>query len=157
MSDNDLADQFRAGFDAAAAQWSSRFVDEIMLNYTIDVDQLGGGVLGQASSTIVTPSYVQVRDALILDQTSATDFSVAANLNPDDAIDIRTNDRAGDIIIDRDESRRNSFLRITRSNAKSLGLVAANAGGEDSSITFNESFDFDFDQSDGITSGSLTS
>ena len=153
-TNNALADDFRNGFEAAAAKWSAEFVDSIMLNITIDVDgSLRDSILGGADPNFVVHSYTDVRTAIIADQTSATDASVAANLPGGTAIDIRTNDRSGAVVIDTDTTARNSFLRISRSNAKAIGLLSANDAAEDANITFNETFNFDFDQSDGITSG----
>lgn len=41
-------------------------------------------------------------------------------------------------------------MRLTRANAKSLGLLPNDASDSDASITFSSEFNWDFDQSDGI-------
>ena len=148
-----LAADFRAGFDAAAANWSAQFTDAIVLNYEIDVDALAPNVLGGANPEIANLSYSAVRSALIADQTTATDVSVTSNLVNASSIDLRTNDRSGAVVFDTDNSARNSFLRISNSNAKAIGLLNPTATGLDATITFNENFSFDFDQSDGIATG----
>src|SRR5437773_8511668 len=52
------------GFNAAAQRWSSLFADNVTVNININYANLGGNILGQASSSSDTFSYTATRNAL---------------------------------------------------------------------------------------------
>jgi hypothetical protein len=159
------------GFIAAADIWRSYFADPITVSIDIDFGPIGNGVLGGNASNYVVPSYSLVRNALTLDAQSADDAIAVASLQPGGSLDFITNDTAANIspltslrIRDNQASgtnaNNNSFLGISRANAKALGFALA--VGQDSSIAFTDftdfaspfptlpSIDWDFDPSDGI-------
>ncbi len=148
-----LANQVSTGFSAAAALWSSQLSNNYTFNLTIDYQALGAGILGSAGSDTVGLSYSSVRTALIASATSANDLTSVASLSNTSSLSFITNNRAGTRITDNDGSSNNSVLDVTRANAKALGLLAANASGVDTSITFSSNFGFDFNRADGITIG----
>jgi hypothetical protein len=115
---------------------------------------LSAGILAQAGSGFGSVSYEEVKWALSLDASSADDLMAVAHLPLGNFISFRTTDKDGNIIIDNNHSLNNEFLSITRANAKALGFIGDD-GLADADITFNTDFTFDFNRSDGITSGQL--
>lgn len=148
----------QAGFDAAAGRWESMLNDNITINITIGFSALPPGVLGSTSSNHQTFSYSSVRSAIISDATSTDDSTVAANLPSGSSIPIyinRTADNpngAGSATpyLDNDGGANNTTMRLTRANAKALGLITGTDAAEDAAITFSSDFAFDFDPTDGI-------
>ena len=145
----------RAGFRRAADLWSELFTDDVTVRLDVDFRNLGSGILGQAGSQFEEYSLGQVQGALAGDATGTRDATAAASaLALGTAIDFRTDLGASRALgIDNNNTRNNQFVRVNRANARALGLLAGDAAGSDASITFNSSFGFDFDRSDGIGSG----
>lgn len=163
-----ITTQAVAGFEEAAALWSSRFSDSITINLEIGFQSLSPGVLAQAGSTDATYSFSNVRAALDADRTSADDNTAVANLPGGSTFDLlinRTSDNpngSGSATpyldnnltdIDGDGRLNNNTIRLNNANAKALGLLSPTNAALDASITFNSDFGFDFDRSDGITAG----
>ena len=154
-----------AGFQAAGARWSALFTDNVTININIGFTTLGAGILAQASSTQADYTYTNVRTALITDANSATDTLAIANLPNNnggtsfDAMMSRTSDNpngAGSTTPFRDTAGANTTtVHMTNANAKALGLLAGNAAPSDASITFSDTFSWDFDSGDGITAGAF--
>lgn len=161
--DGTLSTQALAGFQDAANIWSSVLTDNVTINVSLSWQALSPGVIGSASSNFVTYSYSAVRSAMIADATSDDDATVAANLPAASAIGVyinRTSDNpngAGSATpyLDDDGGANNTNVRMTRANAKALGLLSANDANEDVAITFSSNFPFDFDSSDGIDPGKM--
>ncbi len=153
--------QVRGGFDSAASLWSNLFADPVTINIQIDFAALASGVLGSTGSTQNNFTYTQVRNALVLDLTSADDLIATTNLPAAPAVNMLLNrtsnspNGSGNAtpFLDSDGDANNTILRLTRANAKSIGLVGANDATSDASITFSSGFSFDFDRSNGINGG----
>lgn len=149
------------GFAQAGNLWSALFTDPVTININIGFTALGSGILGQASSTQGTISYSSFRNALSNDRTSADDFTAVSNLTSNSAFNLLINrtsnnpNGAGSATpyLDNDGDANNTTIRMTYANAKALGLLNANNSASDASITFSSNFTFDFDRSDGISSG----
>ena len=141
------------GFGAAGNLWSSLISDAVTVNVTIDLPSLGSGILGQASSASIAASYADVRTALLGDVTSADDVIATTNLQAGPSLVFVTNNTSGTRIVDNNASNNNNFLDVNRANAKALGLLAANDATSDADIEFSSNFSWDFDRSNGITSG----
>ena len=152
--------QALAGFQTAADRWASLLVDAVTVNINVNFTTLGSGILGQSSQTESVLNYSTVRTALVADAKSANDITAAGSL-PASSIPLYINgtsdnpNGSGSLVpyLDNNNSVNNTTVRITTANQKALGLLAANAPGVDASITFNSSFSFDFNPSDGITAG----
>ncbi len=151
-----------AGFAQAAAFWSGIFEDDVTVNVTAGFSNLGGSILGQAGSQRSLIDYDDFRNAMADDASSADDATMVANLPIGSSFDVfinRTSEATGtngaNPYLDNDGGANNTSVRITRANAKALGLINGNLGGEDTAITFNSAFAFDFDPSDGIDSGEI--
>lgn len=142
---------FVAGFAAAGQLWQDRLTDDVTINIRMEVDgSLSPTTLGGASNATNVYDYGSVRSALLTDITSTTDVFAAANLQPT-SIDFLSHDRSGNIVRSNGNNSWSGFLSIARANLKALGLIGAADAALDSSITFNEDFNFDFDRSDGIS------
>ena len=167
----------RGGFDAAAAYWSSVLTDNVTVNLDIGFKPLGAGILGSTGSTRSLLSMQQTYDALNADRTSTLDNTAVAGLRPlgvsaaipgAGAVSFIANalNAAGTgyvdtaTRIDNDGSVNNSTTAITKASAKALGLTtdvngaAINYASSDGSITFSNSFSFDFTPQNGIDAGS---
>ena len=150
-----------AGFQQATTIWEGIIQDNIVVNIDIRFgssdfsgNPLGSNVLGSASSSTNGFSYTNVRGALVADTSSANDAIAVANLPSGSNLSFLTNDSStGAIFTDANDTSNNRILDINTANAKALGLLTANAPGTDAQIAFNNSFNWDFDQTDGIGSG----
>ena len=146
------------GFQTAADQWSSVLNDNITVNLDIGFTALGPTTLGSASSSTVTLSYSNFTSALAADATSSDDFTASAALQMGSTFNLLINRTSNNPngsgsatpYLDNDGDTNNSTIWMTTANAKALGFSVA---GTDASISFNNAFSWDFDQSDGITPG----
>jgi hypothetical protein len=152
-----------AGFAEAAARWSALFDDNVTINITAGFRALNPGILGQASSTRFNTNFTNTKSSLSSDASSADDTTATGNLQAGPAQSFWMNltsdnpNGSGSLtpFFDNDGSANNSAVSMTTGNAKALGMVAANAAGEDAGITFSTAFTWDFDPSDGITAGAF--
>jgi hypothetical protein len=156
--------QADAGFAAASARWSAVFDDDITVNITAQFAPLNPpNVIGQTSVVDATYSYgTLVRPALVADATTADDASSTAALQAGASVNLlinRTSDNPNankaTPYLDNDAGLNNNVIRVTRANAKAIGLVAAHATGSDATISFNSALDFDFNPADGIDNDKL--
>ncbi len=143
------------GFDEAANYWSSQLSDNVTIFIDTKFEALDPGILGSASSAKADFSFTSVKNALIGDQATANDVVAVNNLPSGSAINFRTQNSSSTIILDNNNSTNNTILKVNRANAKALGLISAADVTIDATITFNSSFPFDFDSSDGIAAGSF--
>ena len=151
------------GFNDASARWSAILTDSVTVNYDIGFANLGPTTLGGATSDFASFGYATARGALSTDATSADDSAATASLQAGSAFDIMINRTSnspfgsGDATpyLDNDGDANNNTLRMTRSNAKALGLISATATARDADITFSDQFTWDFDPDDGITPGAF--
>jgi hypothetical protein len=144
-------------FDAAAKLWTDRLSDPVTLKFNVGYVALTGPnatALAEAESVTVDVPYDTVKQALIDDRTTADDFLAVTTLQAGATLEFFTNDSNGNRVEDRDGSVNNGVLRITRPNAKALGLLPGDALA-DATIRFNTAFSaqFDFDRTDGIAAG----
>ena len=154
--------QAEAGFLAAAALWISFLADAVNVRLDVGFSVLGAGILGQAGSNRAIVSYEVYRDALIADGTSADDATAIANLEMGNSLNFATQDMTGTFILDNNNSNNNNFLSIQTSTLRALGITT-DANGDpvddgvtaDATITFNSSFTWDFDPTDGIDAGAI--
>jgi hypothetical protein len=168
-----IGTQARAGFDAAAGFWSSVLSNDVTINLDICFQALGAGILGSTSSSRAVLSMSQGYSALAASSTSTRDAMAVAGLQPLSASTILPGNTAVVVKanalnatatgyvdsatrIDQDGGINNSALAISRANAKALGITsdvngaALLPGAIDGSITFSNSFAFDFNPTDGI-------
>jgi hypothetical protein len=153
----------RAGFEAAAALWSSVLLDPITIVLDVQFSALGPGILGSTGSTTNTVGYTALRGLLAADATSAADASAVATLQlgplgfvsneplVSGPIDSRVR------VFDNNNSVDNNNIAVNTAQVKALGLVPTYAAGNttqrDGSVSFSTAFNWDFDRSDGLTPG----
>ena len=174
--------QAQSAFTQAAAIWSNALADSVTVNLTVGTASLPVNVLASAGSTEVVYSYAAVRAALVADSTSANDAIAVANLqagpnlklmingtsnNPNGSGSftpyIDNNGAANTNILTDPVGLNNNVINMTRANAKALGLGSTGllatstdpvcTGSCDGYIAFSNTFSFDFDPSNGISSG----
>ncbi len=151
--------QALAGFNEAAAAWSAIFTDNVTLNYDLYWEPLSAGVLGSASSEFASFSYSSVSSALVADATSPDDSTATSNLPGGSSFDIFINRTSNNpngansstgyvdsstTDLDGDSHSNNNTIRMTRANAKALGLISGSDGSLDATIRFSSTFSFDF-------------
>ena len=157
------ADQFvgeegesaQGAFLAAAAFWENLLLDDVVVDLDINFSQLDEGVLGGASSTREVYTYDSVVDSILADATSTADQMVVNDQSfacDFDQYGLCDNVFKEDGGVDSDNSNDNAYMSLTTANAKALGLEV-DPDTVDGNITFNSDFNFDYDPSDGITSG----
>ena len=144
-----------AAFNRAANQWAALIHDPITV--TIDANlsatssngtPLPGYVIGESSGVFVTDAYSNIRDAMVTDaaaQSAAARNGIITSL-PTAAQ--YTNTMASG----------RSFsgnLVASKANLKAIGYTGLDEvyGAADAEITFNTTYAFDFDNSDGVTAG----
>lgn len=159
----------QTAFSSAANYWASQFSDTVSLRFTVGTDTLGAGILASADSAAVKASYSTVRAAMVADIVSANDTTAVARLPNTSAVSLYLNRTSNSPngsgsatpFTDADGDANNTTLEITTANAKALGLTvstgAQTASGCittcDGYIVFGNSFTYDFDRTNGITSG----
>lgn len=135
-----------AAFERAAAQWEALISDPIVVTIDADFADLGNpAIIGQASSVLLQGPFDLVRDAVVADADPDDDVVAAmptaaqfsASLPPGFAL--------------------SGFLLGTKANLKALGFAGLDEsfGVSDATITFNETFAFDLDGSDGVDPGTI--
>jgi hypothetical protein len=134
-------------FRRAAATWETLFSDPIVVTVTADLGTFANEhTIGSASTNLVLRAHDQVRGNMAADAAGSSTLGIAEAL-PTYGQFIPTMPAgfsySGQIV-------------LTRANAKALGLSVSNPlTGTDATITFNSAFSFDYDRSDGVTSGQM--
>jgi hypothetical protein len=160
--------QAQTAFTQAAAYWSSQFADNVTINLNVGTGSLGGSVLGQAASYRVSTTYSAVRAALAADATTSVDAQAVAGLATGSTLKVYMNytsdnpNGSGSATPYLDTSgANNTTINLTSANAKALGFSVAPStlsgtcsSACDAFIEFNSGFSFDYDRSNGISSGS---
>jgi hypothetical protein len=145
-----------AGFEEAAAIWSSYLVDPVNVNLTIGFAPLSGSIIGQTSVTEGTVNYTNAQLALTLDAKSVDDASAVAALQLGPSFHMSINDTSdnpngsGSSTV---YEATGSNVLLTTAQAKALGF-AVNPTASDASITFNSNLSFDFAHGATINPGS---
>jgi hypothetical protein len=150
------------GFTAAGNLWSSVLTDNVTVNVNINFTALGAGTLGETGSSTQSYNYGQVYNALKNDRTSADDNKAVNSLSSGSTFNLLLNRTANNPngtgsatpYLDNNGNANNQTISVTSANAKALGLQG-NSTSSDASISFSNSFNWDFNRSDGISSGAF--
>ena len=158
------------GFPKAAGIWSAAIHDPITINVTIKGSSLPAGVTGFTTSFTDTYSYAVARAALVAKRTSGIDISSTNALQAGPAFSMlinRTANNPNGIVSatpyfdtglggpGQAGAENNSSIRINTANQKVLGLLPANLGTQDGTITFSNTVNFDYDRSNGIAANQI--
>lgn len=150
--------------EIAADYWESMLTSNATVNIQIGYSSaLGTNVLASTSPRSASVSTVSVYQALAATGNSDLDRTAVANLRPldangglsfiDDAIvngTVSTTAR----VYDTDDSANNRFLNVDTSVLKALGYTGFSSG-NDATINFSSTFNFDYDPTNGIGVGQI--
>ncbi|MEO5712941.1 MAG: NF038122 family metalloprotease [Luteolibacter sp.] len=136
-----------AAFNRAAQQWEAYISDSITVTIAADLGSLGAGIIGSTSSVILQGGYNTIRNQVVADASNESDDLVASFLPT--AAQFSATLLSG--------SSLTGNLSGTKANLKALGFSGLDTsfGATDSTITFSNTFAFDFDNSDGVGAGLL--
>jgi hypothetical protein len=145
--------QALAAFNRAAVQWEALFSDPVTVNISANLVSIANpNVLGQASSVELSDSFNTVRGLLIAD---AGPTEPALALLPT-AAQFSAYLPSGFTFL---TSAGQPVILGSKANFKALGydptLLDTLFGVSDATIEFNSNFTFDYDNSDGVTSGTV--
>lgn len=151
------------GFQDAAKLWSNVFKDDVTVNLNIGFSTLNPGVLAQAGSARVTTSYSNFRLAMQLDATTATDQRAVAGMKSGPCLSVMMNGTnvnpngvgSATPFVDDNCNLNNNRIRMTLANARALGIWADVDNNVDAAITFGDTWNWDFNRTDGIASNAF--
>ena len=134
-------------FNRAAQQWADHISDAITVTIDADMADLGSSsIIGQASSVSLTAGHDYIRTKWV------------ADADPDDGILAALPTLAQFSAITPAGFGLDSSLTGNKSALKAIGGFGdldATFGATDATITFNTQFSFDFDNSNGVTPGTV--
>ncbi len=134
-------------FQRAAAQWAARISNSVTVTINADLAALGQGIIGSANNVTLQRPYNDIRNLLV----------ASAAAEPDDAIvGFLPTFAQLSAVLPAGKSL-NGSARLTKANAKVLGVpnLDQEFGVADAQITFSTAFNFDFDNSNGVTAGTM--
>ncbi|PZO92115.1 MAG: hypothetical protein DI623_01330 [Sphingomonas sanxanigenens] len=155
------------GFNIAAAYWGSVLSNNVTINLGVSFASLNTGIIGQTGSAKMDYDYSAFTGALAANSTkSAIDTQALAHLPTvvNGGIAVAHNSTAGNtvsssnFVYDTNGSTNNRVLWANTSVVKALGGTADYSNsqtGHDGDVTFSSNFAFDFDPTDGITTGTM--
>ena len=169
------------GFQKAANYWNTVLTNNVTININVSFAALGTGILGSTGSSYDDVKVSQVYAALannakVANGGTALDQIAVANLRPLTAaggLGYRMPDSITGVagtgtglgletvargsVYDNDDSYNNLYMYTNTASLKVLGLAGATnqatANSVDASITFSSNFAFDFNPTDGLTTG----
>ena len=144
-----------AGLQQAADFWSAQFSDDIAINVRVRFVNMGPGFLAEAESTDALYSYSDFKAALDADTLSADDATYSSSLPAGNDFSVYINRTSESFVafVDDDGGANNTQVLLNNANAKALGLLPSTQAGEDVEILVTNGLLFDFDASDGISTG----
>lgn len=151
--DTGLRSGAAAGLQQAADFWSSNFTDDIEVNVTVAFQNLNSTAEARSSDAIY--DYSDFRTAVVNDALSAADASFSSSLPSGDDFSVyinRTNESLA-AFVDNDGGANNTQVLLNNANAKALGLLSPTQSGQDVELLFNIGLLYDFDATDGISTG----
>lgn len=134
-----------AAFNRAAQSWETYISDPITVTIDANLGALGAGIIGSASAVVLQAPYFVIRDQMVADGADEPDDLITQSLPTTAQFGAFTpNGRS-----------LNGLLIGTKANLKALEFADLDAdfGVSDGSITFSNTFGFDFDNSDGVGAG----
>jgi hypothetical protein len=137
-----------AAFNRAAAQWEAYISDSIIVTINADLANLGNAsIIGSTSSVGLQTTYTSIRNAMVTDAANEADDAVVAFLPT--AAQFQGTVSSGDGF--------NGNMAANKAVLKAMGFTGLDGtfGASDGSITFNSTFNFDFDNSNGVTAGMM--
>ena len=139
-------------FERAADSWEALFTDDITVNIDANLASFGTGnqnIIGSALSSVATGPLNGIRDAMVADAASEPDDGIVANL-----AGFNANQFALPTGVTIEQSSGVNLGSLNTANAKALGLITDQSI-TDALISFNSDFSFDYDNSNGVTPGTI--
>lgn len=135
-----MAAQVLSALNAAGGLWESRFSDDVTVQINVDYRNLGSAsIIGQASSTMLQGSFNTIRNAMVADAADESDDWITGFLPTAAQFKALLPSRI----------TKSGNLMLTQANALALGFGRVTA--VDGTIEFNSSFNFDFNNEDGVS------
>lgn len=147
------------GFIAAGNQWSSVLNNNVTVNIDIGFSSsLPSNVLADTSDTMMSTSYSAFKTALTADQTSANDATAVSHLQSGSSLSLLINYTSNNPngsgsatpYLNSGIANNTTTINMTNANAKAVGLLSGTNSAVDASIIFNSTFNYTFNQSNGI-------
>lgn len=135
-------------FNNAATTLGNMFADQIQVTIAANLANLGSpNIIGQTSSVVLSGTFNTVRNAMVADAADEPRDAIVASLPTAAQVSVFLPTGFG---------LANAVL-TTKANFKALGFAGLDQafGATDATITFNSTFAFDFDRSNGITPGQI--
>jgi hypothetical protein len=132
-------------FRRAVDTWASFISDSIPITITANLADLGNpNMIGSASSVLLQGGYNLIRNAMVADDPGDPLLQALPLLDGFNATLPAGITLSGNLF-------------LTKANAKALGFTGLDDlfGVSDATITFNSSFNFDYDRSDGIAADAI--
>lgn len=132
-----------ASFNRAAAQWASRITDNITVTVNADLGAFANSnIIGSTSSVTLQAGFDTIRNAMVADDPSSPLLSAL----PTSAQFSATLPGGGTL---------GTSISATKANLKALNFAGLDGtfGASDGTITFNNAFNFDYDNSNGVGAG----
>ena len=136
-----------AALDRALAQWEAFISDPITVTFDVDFGPLTGNTLATAAPVSLFGPYNAIRDSIVND----------AATESDDAITLALPTAAQASFDLPNGFALSGNLEATKANLKAMGFMGLDAtfGASDGELTFADNVAFDFDNSDGVTPGTI--
>jgi hypothetical protein len=131
-----------AAFNRAALEWTTRLSNPVTVNINAGISPLSNpSFTGFTTPVFLSGTYTTIRNQLIADAAGKPSKAITASL-PTAA----TFTLPGGFTY-------SGNIALTRANAKAMGFAVG--GGSDATITFNSTVSFDFDNSNGVSPGTI--
>lgn len=137
-----------AAFERAAQTWESHISDDITVTIDADLSNLGSpNIIGQTGSVVLQGGYDTIRNQLVADASNEADDAIVSLLPT--AANATFLLPAGFSL--------DGNVVSTKASLKAAGFTGLDAqfGVSDAQMTFNSQFQFDFDNSDGVTANTM--
>jgi len=138
-----------AAFQRAADQWAARINDPIHVKIDADMENMGSSlIIGWANMVLLQGPYDLVRDSLVSDAADEADDEIVGYLPVNAQFTAWLPQGIG----------LDGNLVASKANFKALGFEGLSDSpfpDEDGTIAFNTQFAFDFDNSDGVSPGTI--
>lgn len=133
-----------AAFERAAAQYEALITDDAVIRIDANLADLAPNVLGSASTRIFSLGFDTLRNAVVNDAAGESDDAIVGFLPTQAQSSFATPTGFGV----------SGSLGATSSTLRALGFTDDALGtAADATISFSTGFNFDFDNSDGVTPG----
>jgi hypothetical protein len=137
-----------AAWNRAADMWEAFLQDPITVTVDAEMEDMGSpSVIGGTSAVFLGTGYTFMRNAIVADAADEADDAIVGSLPTAAQISITTPAAAP----------WDGSIFGTKANLKAMGLLGLDAqfGVSDGQITFNDTFAFDYDNSNGVDAGKI--